>query len=172
MGAVCFGEETIVKRILGAFAVAFGLSGPVAADHYYATADPQVVQAINEIITVLGQGCNMGNGPACNAIPMFQQQAHMMLSAGYDCRMGNQQACGFYQQNLWQLRDAHTQVQYAANQGRLMQQYGQPTDGMGLTHEQRMQQIHNFGAQNTANFNARMQQMDTNHQKFIEMIRQ
>lgn len=162
-----------MKRILGAVLVALGLNGPATADHYFQTADPQVVQAINEIVFALGQGCNVGNAQACNAIPLIQQQAHAMLSAGYDCQtQGNQQACSFYQQNLWQLQEAYTQVQMAAQQGHLMQQYGAPSQGMGLTHEQRMQLIHNFGAQNTANFNQRMQQTDRNHQQFIDMIRQ
>ncbi|UYV37539.1 hypothetical protein N4R57_21890 [Rhodobacteraceae bacterium D3-12] len=162
-----------MKRILTLLAVVVGLGGPAKADHYYATADPQVLQAINQIMTTLGQGCNMGNAQSCNAIPLLQQQAHMMLSAGYDCRMqGNPNACAFYQQNIWQLREAQQQVQMAAQQGRLMQQTGNAAPGMGLTHAQRMQQIHNFGAQNTANFNQRMQTMDQNHKKFIEMIRQ
>lgn len=162
-----------MKRLFGLLICVIGLNGPAKADHYYATADPQVLQAINQMMGMLGQACNMGNAQACNAIPLMQQQAHMMLSAGYDCRMqGNQNACNFYQQNVWQLREAQQQVQMAAQQGRLMQQQGGTAPGMGMTHEQRMQQIHNFGVQNTQNFNNRMQRMDQNHKKFIEMLRQ
>lgn len=162
-----------MKRILTILAFAVGLNGAAKADHYFATADPVVVQQINQIITTLGQACNMGNAQACNAIPLVQQQAHSMLSAGYDCRMqGNQNACAFYQQNLWQMQDAHRQVQMAAQQGQLMQPTGNAAPGMGMTHAQRMQQIHDFGAQNTANFNQRMKKMDENHNKFIQMLRQ
>lgn len=162
-----------MKRILLALSCALGLAAPAKADHYYATADPQVVQAINEMIQVLGQGCNAGNGPACNAIPVLQQQAHLMLSAGYDCQArGDQQSCQFYNQNYWQLSDAYQQMSYAVQQGRLLSAYGQPGPGMGLSHAERMQQIHNFGIQNQMNFQARMQRMDSNHQQFLEYIRQ
>lgn len=161
-----------MKRLLLALLFASGMAGTAKADHYYATADPQVVQAISEMIGVLGQGCNAGNALACNAIPQLQQQAHLMLSAGYECSYGNQQACGFYQQNLWQLNEAYQQLSLAVQQGRLMSPYGQPTGGMGMTHAERMQAIHNFGAQNTINFNNRMAAMDDSHQKFLEYIRQ
>ncbi|MEO0803851.1 MAG: hypothetical protein AAFY57_16465 [Cyanobacteria bacterium J06642_2] len=161
-----------MKRLWLALLCTMGLTGVAKADHYYATADPQVVQAIDEIIMVLGQGCNVGNAPACNAIPLAQQQAHLMLSAGYECNLGNQQACGFYQQNLSQLSDAYQQLSIAVQQGRMTSPYGQPTAGMGLTHAERMQAIHNFGVQNRINFNNRMATMDANHQQFLEYLRQ
>lgn len=162
-----------MKRILLALACAAGLGAPAAADHYYQTADPQVVQAINEMVYALGQGCNAGNAQACQAVPLLQQQAHFMLSAGYDCvAQGNQQACAFYQQQIWQLQEAYQQVSFAVQQGYLMRPYGQPSAGMGLTHEQRMQQIHNFGVQNRLNFQNRMATMDANHQQFLDYIRQ
>lgn len=148
-------------------------SSKASADHYYQTADPQVLQAINEIITVLGQACNMGNPGACNAIPMAQQQAHVMLSAGYDCQAsGNMQACQFYQQNLYQLQAAHQQTSIALQSGRLMQNYGGAAPGMGMSHAERMQQIHNWGQQRLDYGRRVSSQMDSNHQQFLEMIRQ
>ncbi|MEM6446528.1 MAG: hypothetical protein AAF704_08185 [Cyanobacteria bacterium P01_D01_bin.123] len=77
-----------MKRLWLALLCTIGLTGVAKADHYYATADPQVVQAIDEIIMVLGQGCNVGNAPACNAIPLAQQQAHLMLSADSSAILG------------------------------------------------------------------------------------
>ena len=39
---------------------------------------------------------------------------------------------------------------------------------LGDTHEQRMQAIQNFGAQNTQNFEARMNQMDASHSNWMQ----
>lgn len=161
-----------MKRLVLTLLFSFSMASTSKANHYYETADPGVVQAINEMIMVLGQGCNAGNAPACNSIPLLQQQAHLMLSAGYECNYGNPQACSFYQQNLWQLNEAYQQLSYAVQQGRMTTPYGQPTTGMGLSHAERMQAIHNFGVQNRINFNNRMSTMDANHQRFLEMIRQ
>ena len=148
-------------------------SSKASAEHYYQTADPQVLQAINEIITVVGQACNMGNPRACNAIPMMQQQAHFMLSAGYDCQVGgNMQACQFYQQNLYQLQAAYQQTSMALQSGRLMQNYGGGGSGMGMSHAERMQQIHNWGQQRLEYGRQVSSQMDSSHQQFLEMIRQ
>ena len=110
----------------------------------------------------------MGNPTACNAIPMAQQQAHFMLSAGYDCQVGgNMQACQFYQENLYQLQTA-----MALQSGQLMQNYGGGGPGMGMSHAERMQQIHNWGQQRLEYGRQVSAQMDSNHQQFLEMIRQ
>ncbi len=148
-----------MKRLLLALILAFGVTSAAKADHYHTTADPRVIRAFNEIIGVLGHGCNVGNASACNAIPMVQQYAYQMLSAGHECSTGNQQACGFYQQNLWELNAAYQQLAAAMQQGH-------------ITHAERMRAIHNFGEQNRANFNNRMATMDSNHQQFLEYIRQ
>jgi hypothetical protein len=163
---------TVMKTI--AFAVAVATLGmtEAKANHYMQTADPQVVNAINEMIGALSQGCNYGNSAACNAVVLLQQQAHFMLSAGYDCsQRGDQQACAFYNQNYGQLEQAYNELSMIMQNGGLVQNTG-GGQGMGLTHEQRMQQIHDFGAQNTANFQARQATMDQNHQNFLATIRE
>lgn len=164
----------MIRKHLTAAAMACAVAGAPAsamADHYMASADPQVVQAITEIIQVLGQACNMGNGQACNAIPLAQQQAHVMLSAGYDCQRRNQQACAFYQQNLWQLQAAYQQTAMAVQSGALMQNRGGGA-GMGLTHEERMQQIHAMGQASLDYGRQVSDSMDRSHQQFMEYLRQ
>ncbi|MEL6639822.1 MAG: hypothetical protein AAFP98_00685 [Pseudomonadota bacterium] len=154
-------------------AAALSLAATTAsANHYLQGADPQVVGAINEMVMVLNQACNYGNGPACNAIPMLQQQAHLMLSAGYDCQYGGQQAaCNFYSQNYQQLSYAYQQTMTAFQSGYLAQNTGGGA-GMGLTHAQRMQQIHDWGAQRLAYGNQVQQTMETSQQNFLETLRQ
>lgn len=117
------------------------------ADHYMRTADPQIVQAVNEIIYALGEGCNAGNMTACNAIPQAQQHAHIMLSAGYDCQMqNNPAACQFYQQNIYMLQNVYQHVAAAAQSGALYQPLQAPGGGgIGATHEERMAQIDRWG---------------------------
>ncbi|TFL18253.1 hypothetical protein [Jannaschia formosa] len=169
-----------MSRFLALALAALAAAGPkpAAADHYMQTADPQVVQAIQEIVWALGQGCNAGNAGACQAIPMAQQQAHMMLSAGYDCRMQNDpQACQFYQANLQQLQQSYQQVAQAMQTGALMQPQGGmggggAMPGMGSTHEERMQQIHNWGQQRLEWGRQNQTIMDNSHQRFLETLRQ
>ncbi len=169
------------SRALGFLgAVLMGLfAAPEVArpNHYLQTADPQVVQMIEEIIYALGQGCQAGNMNACNAIPMAQQQAHAMLSAGFDCaQAGNQQACGFYQNNVWQLQQGYQMVAQAHQSGMLYQ----PNNGMsgsgavggavpqGSTHAQRMQQIHNWGQQRLDYGRQSQQLLDNSFNQFMK----
>ena len=142
------------------------------ANHYMQTADPQVVQAINEIIFALGQGCSAGNMNACNMVPLAQEQAHAMLVAGYDCQaQGNPQACQFYQQNLWQLQEAYQQVAYAAQTGLLYQPSGGGQAGanpLGQTHAQRMQIIDICGQQRLEYGRQSHQLLDQRHEQFMK----
>lgn len=157
------------------FAAACALfAGAGQAQNQFQTADPQVVNALNEIVFLLGQGCNSGNANACALIPMVQQEGQTMLQAGHACQFnGNQQACAFYQQELFNLQQGYQQVQYAAQSGLLYQPTGGggQVPGMGQTHEQRMQQIHNWGQQRLEWGNQQQQLMDQRHQQFMEMLR-
>lgn len=160
-----------MKILLAATVLACGAVTGANANHYMQTADPQVVQAINEIIYALGQGCSAGNMNACNMVPIAQQQAHAMLAAGYDCQaQGNPQACQFYQQNLWQLQEAYQQVSYAAQTGSLYQPTGgaQQVNPLGETHAQRMQNIHNWGQQRLEYGRQSQQLLDQRHEQFMK----
>lgn len=160
-----------MNRLFAALACAIGLSGPGQAQNYMSSADPMVVQAINEIIYVYQLYCNAGEMQACNTLPMIEQGAQETLALGQNCQMGDQAACSTYQEHLWELQGAHSQAMVSYNQLQAAQSGGQSGD-MGLTHEQRMQQLQQWGAQNQANHDYRMQQMDQSHQQFIEMLRQ
>ena len=140
--------------------------GPTKANHYMQNADPGVVGAFQQLLQVYGSACQSGNGQACTVYRALDQEAAATLNAGYNCQMGDQQACSYYQYAVGQLQMAYAQTQQALAAA---QQSG---GGMGLSHEQRMQQIQAWGAQRNQAFQQRMQRMDQNHQSFIEMIRQ
>ena len=158
-----------VLRLVAATALAAGLSAPAAADHWMQTADPQVVQALNEMIQVYGSGCQMGNPQACQMMQIIQQQGGTMLNAGYECQMnGNPQACQFYQYSYNSLEQAYYATHQAMTQGQLAPV--QPGYS-GSTHAQRMQEIHNWGQQRLQWGRQQQQMMDQNHQQFLEYLR-
>lgn len=152
-------------RLLMSAALALGVSTGAQAQGQ----DPQVVQALNEMIYAFGVNCQYGNAQACQSANYIQGYGGQMLQAGTACQYGNQQACQFYQQAYYELSGVYSQFQ---QQQWAMQAMQQQPQGYGLTHQQRMQQIQNFGAQNTANWNARQAANDAAHQRFIESIRQ
>lgn len=161
-------------RLLAITLTGLAFAGPGAADHWTATADPQVVQALNELAWVYGSYCQQGNPQACQALQAVQQQGGMMLNAGYDCQMqGNPQACQYYQQAYGVLAATHGQVAQAMSMGQMQQ----PASGMGgvnplgATHADRMNTIQQWG-QDRANWAAnRSIQMDQQHQQFMQQLR-
>ncbi len=140
------------------------------ADHWMATADPTVLNAINELIYVVGASCQAGNQQACRVIPQMQQEAAMMLSAGYDCQVyRDQQACQFYQYSLVELNQAYNATAQALAQGQIAPPSGAYSQS---THMDRMQQIHDWGASRLDWGAARQDMMDSSHQSFMEMLGQ
>ena len=136
------------------------------------TADPQVVQALNELAMVYGNACQSGNQQACWMAQNVQSQGGMMLNAGYECQVnGNPQACAFYQNAYAQLSQAYAATQQAMTQG----QKQQPAPGyggqMGTTHAERMQQIQNWGQERLQWGQQQQQMMDRNHERFMETLR-
>ena len=152
-------------RIVFAAALAFSaLSLPAQAQ------DPQVVQALNELYYVHSANCQYGNQESCWAAQYVQQRGGQMIQAGQACQyQNNQQACNFYNNAYSELSTAYNAMQQSQWAQQAMQQ---PGAGLGTTHEQRMAEIQNWGAQNTANWNAQQATNDANHQRFIESIRQ
>ncbi len=133
-------------RFTAALVLSIPLCGAAQADHYLQTADPQVVQAINELIQVYGGACQQGHQQACNIAQLIQQQGGMMLNAGYDCQtQSNQQACVFYRQAYGQMEQTYYQTQQAINEGRFGA--GSANNYSQYDHSQRMQEIHNWGQQ-------------------------
>lgn len=161
-----------MKRLLLGIAAAACLTTQASAQDYISAADPQVVQALNEIVMALNNGCASGNVGACQAAQYAQTGAQFMLTHSYQCQYdGNQQACGQYRQDMVELRTSYAQVQQAHMSGTLYQPTA-PAGGMGLSHADRMQQIHDMGVANTRRFNQRIATMDARHNAFLDMIRQ
>lgn len=159
-------------RALFIAALALTLAAPAArANHWMQTADPQVLQALNELVMVYGNACQMGNPQACQVTQSIQQSGSMMLNAGYECQVnGNPQACQFYNHAYGQLEQTYMATQQAMMAGQV--QAAPQGYGTGTTHAQRMQQIHNWGQQRLEWGRQQQQMMDNNHQQFLEYLRQ
>jgi hypothetical protein len=159
-----------LKHLTASVAISICLSGVATADHWLQTADPAVVQALNEMVQVYGGVCQQGNPQGCQAMQYVQQLGGQMLNAGYECQTaGNQQACQFYQQAYNQLEQDYYATQQAVNQGQFAAQ--QPGYD-GSTHAERMQEIHNWGQQRLDWGRQQGAINDQNHQKFLEYLRQ
>ena len=158
-----------VKAIAAAVGLSVVAASPAAkADHWMATADPTVLNAINELMYVLGASCQAGNPQACQAIPLLQQDAAMILSAGYDCQVyRNAQACQFYQASLVALNQTYAATAQALAQGRLAQPGGSYSQS---SHLDRMQQIHDWGASRLDWGASQMDMMESRQQTILDSI--
>jgi hypothetical protein len=181
------------KHRLAAALIALSCAAPAAADHWRQTADPQVVQALEQLVQVYGGFCQQGNQQACQMAQTVQGYGIAMLNAGYDCQMqGNQQACAYYQNAYGMLSQTYAETARAMGQFGGMQpgqggqppqygvpqgQWGMPQPGaggvnpLGQTHEERMQAIQNWGNDRTQWHQNRMQQMDRSHEAFMNTLR-
>ncbi len=131
--------------------------------------DPQLYSMLEQMISYVSYGCQMGNPQACANVQLMQVEAQNLIQAGQYCmQTGDQNACGYYQNGVVQAQMAYSQM---AGQMQPPPAYD-PTNPLGATHEERMQAIQQFGQTNTQNFNNRMQQMDRNHQQFLDYLRQ
>ena len=156
--------------LFAAALVASGIGERAQSNHWMQTADPQVLQALNELISVFGNACQNGAQQACQMVQNVQQQGGMMLNAGYECQTSNNaQACQFYQYSYGQLEQAYYATQQAVAQG----QFAAPQPGYsdGTTHAQRMQQIQNWGEERLEWGRQQQQMVDQNHQQFLEYLR-
>lgn len=160
-------------RVFSSIALALALlAAPMAAraNHWMQTADPQVLQALNELMMVYGNACQMGNPQACQVTQAIQQSGAMMLNAGHQCRTtGDPQACQFYNYAYGQLEQTYMATQQAMMAGQV--QAAPQGYGAGTTHAQRMQQIHNWGQQRLDIGRQNQQILDNNHARFMEYLR-
>lgn len=143
----------------------------VHADHWRQTADPQVVQALNELMQVYGYYCSNGDQYACNSANNVYQSGLAMLNAGYDCQVqGNSQACQYYQGAYSDLSTAYGQI----NQTIPQQQYSDLMNSgnpLGATHADRMDNIATWG-QDRLDWGATQGAIsDTNHDAFMQTLR-
>jgi len=149
------------------------LAPPAYADHWMQTADPQVVQALNELAYVYGSYCQQGNPQACQMVQSIQQHGGQMLNAGYDCQVNrNQQACAWYQTSYQMLSQTYAQTQQALAQAQMQAPAGGGMNPLGNTHEQRMQSIHQWGQDRLQWGQQQGQMMDQRHEQFMRTLRE
>ena len=159
-----------LRHWAAAAAISLGIAGAAYSEDYMQTADPQVVQALNDMIQVYGGLCQQGNPQGCNMMQYIQQTGGQMLRAGNDCQVnGSQQACQFYQQAYRTLEQAYYETEAAVNRGQFSSQ--QPGYS-ALAHQQRMQEIDKWGQQRLQWGQNQSNMMDQRHQQFLEYLRQ
>ncbi|QQA41677.1 hypothetical protein [Pelagovum pacificum] len=153
-----------------ALALGFALPGATAsADHFMATADPEVVYAINQIVGYYYGACQAGNQMGCQMAEMAQQEGYAMLNAGYDCMMYNyEEGCWYYNQSYQRLGMHLAQLQQAQQSGMI----GGGGNPLGATHEERMTNIHNWGQSRLAWGQQQSQLMDQRHEQFMQTLRE
>jgi hypothetical protein len=149
--------------------VTFG--SPTLADHWMQTADPVVVQALNEVAQVYGYYCNQGDQNACQLANNVYQSGTAMLMAGYDCQMqGMQDACQYYNAAFGELSMVYGQITQTMPQ----QQYQDVLSGgnvLGATHDERMGNIAAWGQERIEWGITQSGIADANHDAFIAQIR-
>jgi hypothetical protein len=162
----------MINKLLLNFALLSCLATPAAADHWKQTADPQVVQALNELLSVYGGYCQQGNPQACAMMQSVQSHGMQMLNASYDCKaQGNQQACNWYGQAYQALSSTYSQMQTAMNQGQFAAAPRTDPNPLGSTHQERMQSIQQWGQERLQWGADHSKAMDDNHAKFMERLR-
>ena len=160
------------RKTLHAAALSLAAFTPAAADHWRATADPQVLQALSDLASFYGQYCQTGAQVACDAYQGLQQAGTALLNASYDCKVeGDQQACGEYQTGYDNLATAYQKAQQLMAGGGT-QPSGGGVNPLGETHQDRMRAIQQWGQDRTQWGQQQMRQADQNHQNFLNSIRQ
>lgn len=147
---------------------------PAVGQNWAQTADPQVVQALNELVQVYGGYCQQGNPQACQMVQEVQNHGGAMMNAGYDCQaMGNQQACAWYRNAYAMLEQTYAQTVYALQQGQLAQPGGGGggVNPLGATHEDRMLAIQNWGQERLQWGQDRSNMMEQSHENFMNTLR-
>ena len=164
-----------ITAAIKALPFALCLTSPMAqAQQYTPGVDPNLVMALDQIISYVWQNCQMGNQGACQYAQQIQMDAQNLIGAGQYCYQTNDpNACQFYQNGIWEVEQAYGQMhqQMAGSQMPAGPSYD-PNNPMGATHEERMANIAAFGAQNTQNWVDRGAASDANQAAFIDYIRQ
>lgn len=162
-----------------ALTLAAPFAPPVAAQQFGQGIDPNLLMMMDQMISSVMMNCQMGDQMSCQNAQGMQAYAAEIIGAGQYCLQYNDpNACGFYQQGAMNVQQAYMQM--AQMQGGQMQggqiQSGQmgvaPGYDPNAAHQNNMDAIANFGAQNTQNWLNQQTQNDANHNAFIDYIRQ
>lgn len=131
--------------------------------------DPQLYSMLEQMISTVAYGCQMGNPQACANLQGLQAEAQYLIQAGQYCmQTSDPNACSYYQNGVMQVQMAYGQM---AAQMQPAPAYD-PMNPLGATHEDRMRAIRQLGETGTQNFNDRIEQMDQSHQQFLDYIRE
>lgn len=160
-----------------ALCVAFsGLATTAVAQNYEVRNDVQLWSAVEQMSAGLGTGCQLGDQTGCQGYQYVQNVAGYLVATNDACLYQNdQQACQFFQQayndldvNYGHYLQGYAPQLQAAMAGNNQQLY----NPMGATHQERMNNINNWGQQMLANGQAHSQMMEDNHQEFLRTIRE
>lgn len=159
------------QGVIAATVMSAALALPASADHWMQTADPNVVQALNELVLVYGGYCQQGNPQACQMVQSVQAHGGAMLNAGYECQVsGNQQACAYYRQAYGMLEQTYMQTTAALRHGQIVRYGG--GNPLGATHAERMQAIQNWGQERLQWGQRQSDMMDRSHESFMRTLRE
>jgi len=155
-----------------ASSLALILCAPLAPPAQAQGIDPQLVMMMEQMISAVWMNCQMGDQASCYNAQGMQQYGQQIIAAGQYCMQTNDMnACGFYQQGVYSVQNAYMQMAQGYG-GQLPATPGyDPNNPLGATHADRMQNISDWGAANTANWQAQQAQNDAAHNAFIDSIR-
>lgn len=157
--------------VLAAAAATFVLSGPTQAQQFYGMEyDQGLMQALNSMYGYYGNSCQMGDQNGCYAVSYLNDVSNYMMGASNACLQGNQMGCQAYMQVYQQVSNDYGMF----NQQMAGMQQQQPYDpnAFAMQHQQNMQDIQNWGAQNTQDFNNRMAADTAQHERFMQTLRE
>jgi hypothetical protein len=118
-----------------------------------------------------GGACQMGDQQACAAFRYIQDISGFLMYTNEYCVQGVQQACIDFQQAYGQLDYDYGQFS-AYYQPQAPMPQGGTVNPLGATHEERMQNIQNWGAQMQAQGAANSALLDQRHADFMATINQ
>ncbi len=163
----------IAKPLVLALVLGAPLAPAAQAQQFAPGVDPNLVMALDQMISYVWMGCQMGDQNSCLYAQNMQQQATDLIGAGQYCFQTNDpNACAFYNQGYMQAQQAYAMMAQSAG-GQMAQMPGNdPSNPLGATHDQRMANIAAWGAQNTTNWQNGMAASEANTNAFIDYINQ
>lgn len=138
------------------------------AQGYDVRYDMQLWAAHEQMMMAYGGACQMGDQQGCAAARYLQDLGGYLMYTNDFCVQGNQQACADFQQAYGQLD--YDYGQFAAYYQPQMQVPQGGVNPLGATHEERMQNIHNWGQGMLAQGNANQAILDQRHADFMATI--
>jgi hypothetical protein len=103
-------------KVLGAIGAALVLTACSPADEAAAQqGDPH--QALQGLMMIRQQQCQMGNGLACQSLSEFPRHNQQLAQSGQACRSGNQQACATYRNLSQRIFTAYAESAAVMQQG-------------------------------------------------------